>query len=1275
VPPPCTALASATAVLAAFSQCQPYREYASECNYCRRPHNHGRFAYGTNMSRVQPWDYEDMLERNFIRSGSHIYQPSNGLACCPNIPIRCDALEFTPSAHQLRSLRKLRARLAGTTPIVLPATNTDAFGRLLDMAAAGHVQEAVKALCQFRSDGQATDSEGGHGSGSDSDSDSDRDGGGGGVRASAATSEAVVIDVGTFKGSVTLAVARRIDVSALLAAAFSRDDAAGGGAAAAAAAVATTSSGSNARARELLWNLVTLALVVAAAPVWSASLLPSVGSSVARLLETVAVTTPHAARKAAGAAHGEACACNAAFVVHTAQRGGARAPRDAAALQAVASTLADAVASAARAAASAAGDAADALLPTITCAGGQLVVTWPATASPAAVALAWLPPLSAITTAAAPPPAASAAAAAAAAAEPAAPAAAGEVSCLTAHTRAALRALRAQYRAQQAVREEAGKAQLQSDPLFPRYVNDDDSDLDSDDASGDEASGAAGGAGGEGGAAQPRSRAERMAAARAAKLAREVEDGVAGVEAYAAQGVGDQLRRLRAAAEAWATRAAISEAGGSGRGGGGSGRVAVPSHRMAALRGAAGGKPLAAAAAAAGGSSTGAGGPRGPLLPFGPGPHKLVVRMRPAAYSAVTHELYERFNMALHRGKPRKDSKTAYIRHLVRSPYLAMPAAALGRVYTLATGSVEDMYAAVAGDGGDDGCHLSRTLNRLAARLALPQLRPSATARAFLAHVAIEDRASAFLLHALARGHAAAPAVEEAGEAAPAPEPVAAAAAAAGGGGGSGGGWLRMPPLMEGMAWLLEALPSYAAMEALPLAACIVALFMVQDQVLADAVAEEARLSAAAEAAAAEAAAAAVAASGGGGGGGGEGASAGGAADNTTAASAAKRQRLEESTPLALPGRAPPAWVSTRRVQARFGDVLREADQLLLWLPGAVDSTLASVEALVTGFSDAGGGGGAAATSTASDGATRVVPASTALDAYFVAPGDADGGDGADGRIVVEGGDLAAGFGSFFHTYELDGEVVAVSVLDVLPTRVASIYFFYNPDFRYLELGRVSALVELWLTARMHAATRRTPGILGLPAALGSTLRWWDANFYVHACSSMNYKRQFTPSQLLCPHLMHGRWVPLTPAVLRKLDDDPGAPLATVEVPDGAGGVRLSDDAMDVATAGAVTLVEEAEAAEEAQAGALLQLVRGRYCMFDGLSETSKALLTAGMQRYVTAAGAPLVARVLVDPNWMASVAIQNREGKEAADRRAAARLAAATAAAATAASTPAAAP
>ncbi|KAJ6668990.1 hypothetical protein lerEdw1_007799 [Lerista edwardsae] len=50
------------------------------------------------------------------------------------------------------------------------------------------------------------------------------------------------------------------------------------------------------------------------------------------------------------------------------------------------------------------------------------------------------------------------------------------------------------------------------------------------------------------------------------------------------------------------------------------------------------------------------------------------------------------------------------------------------------------------------------------------------------------------------------------------------------------------------------------------------------------------------------------------------------------------------------------------------------------------------------------------------------------------------------------------GYGSFHQQYWLDGSIIAVGVIDILPKCVSSVYFYYDPTYSSLSLGVYSAL-------------------------------------------------------------------------------------------------------------------------------------------------------------------------------------------------------------------------
>ncbi|XP_058507604.1 arginyl-tRNA--protein transferase 1 isoform X2 [Solea solea] len=103
------------------------------------------------------------------------------------------------------------------------------------------------------------------------------------------------------------------------------------------------------------------------------------------------------------------------------------------------------------------------------------------------------------------------------------------------------------------------------------------------------------------------------------------------------------------------------------------------------------------------------------------------------------------------------------------------------------------------------------------------------------------------------------------------------------------------------------------------------------------------------------------------------------------------------------------------------------------------------------------------------------------------------------------------GYGSFHQQYWLDDRIVAVGVIDILPTCVSSVYLYYNPEFASLSLGSYSALREIAFTRQLQKQSPK--------------LAYYYLGFYIHSCPKMRYKGQYRPSDLLCPETYV--WVPI----------------------------------------------------------------------------------------------------------------------------------------------------
>lgn len=117
------------------------------------------------------------------------------------------------------------------------------------------------------------------------------------------------------------------------------------------------------------------------------------------------------------------------------------------------------------------------------------------------------------------------------------------------------------------------------------------------------------------------------------------------------------------------------------------------------------------------------------------------------------------------------------------------------------------------------------------------------------------------------------------------------------------------------------------------------------------------------------------------------------------------------------------------------------------------------------------------------------------------------------------------GLGAFHQQYRIDGKLVAVGVVDILPKGLSSKYFFWDPEYAKLSLGKVSALKEIEFVAderrRRPEATRE--------------FEFYYMGYYIHDCQKMKYKADYAPSELRCSTT--NRWVPVDDAdVQKKLD-------------------------------------------------------------------------------------------------------------------------------------------
>ena len=65
---------------------------------------------------------------------------------------------------------------------------------------------------------------------------------------------------------------------------------------------------------------------------------------------------------------------------------------------------------------------------------------------------------------------------------------------------------------------------------------------------------------------------------------------------------------------------------------------------------------------------------------------------------------------------------------------------------------------------------------------------------------------------------------------------------------------------------------------------------------------------------------------------------------------------------------------------------------------------------------------------------------------------------------MINVGDRDKLLGSYHQCYRLDGRLIAMGVLDLLPSAVSSVYLIYHKDFKKWNWGKLSALREIALS-------------------------------------------------------------------------------------------------------------------------------------------------------------------------------------------------------------------
>ncbi|XBW36830.1 hypothetical protein QEN19_002409 [Hanseniaspora menglaensis] len=104
-----------------------------------------------------------------------------------------------------------------------------------------------------------------------------------------------------------------------------------------------------------------------------------------------------------------------------------------------------------------------------------------------------------------------------------------------------------------------------------------------------------------------------------------------------------------------------------------------------------------------------------------------------------------------------------------------------------------------------------------------------------------------------------------------------------------------------------------------------------------------------------------------------------------------------------------------------------------------------------------------------------------------------------------ERNDFLPRLGPAHECYYFKGKLIAISVLDFLPSGISSVYFIWDPDYPKWALGKVSALRELALVNLLD-------------------LDYYYMGYYIDDCPKMNYKEKYGGELL---DVCNNQYVPL----------------------------------------------------------------------------------------------------------------------------------------------------
>ena len=107
--------------------------------------------------------------------------------------------------------------------------------------------------------------------------------------------------------------------------------------------------------------------------------------------------------------------------------------------------------------------------------------------------------------------------------------------------------------------------------------------------------------------------------------------------------------------------------------------------------------------------------------------------------------------------------------------------------------------------------------------------------------------------------------------------------------------------------------------------------------------------------------------------------------------------------------------------------------------------------------------------------------------------------------------------------HRIDGKIIAVTVIDILPNYFESLYCYYDPDFSFLDLGVVTAIREIEYAKSIQEL-------------INKNLTYYTMGEMSLSVKKLQYKSNYFPMEIMDPYT--GIYVPLTEDIKKLLSDN-----------------------------------------------------------------------------------------------------------------------------------------